>query len=449
MAIAVAEGGEIVLEEAFGWANQESEIKATPHTVYPTASLSKSLTATGIMVLAERQEIQADDPVEDHIAPTKLTAYEGQASEVTIRRVLNMTSGIPHGYDVCDDRHKSPALKRFISRYGITAFPPGEMQLYSNFSYAILELIIENVSGRSYADFMKTEVFEPLGMTHTSVGIQTGREEPVATKYGSDNRVIPHNYFVPAAAGGIYSSAHDLIRYGMFHLRNHLPNQKAILEDGTLAAMHADKDKNLQSATMASGWGSVTLDDGLVWVLSNGSIEGATSMLSLVPHANLAVVCLTNVTSRSRITDQIALEITDALLPNFTKKVEAFMKRFESASAFESYTPVSQLIGQWEGSIISPKAETPIRMVFHDNGKIHVRIDKRHRTLLSSASVRHNELKGDFRGTLPNEEGLHREHTIDIHVRVKNGRMYGVATAKFEAEHGTVMLPSYISLVKR
>ncbi|MCW4055241.1 MAG: hypothetical protein NWE82_00495, partial [Candidatus Bathyarchaeota archaeon] len=105
--------------------------------------------------------------------------------------------------------------------------------------------------------------------------------------------------------------------------------------------------------------------------------------------------------------------------------------------------------GQWEGSIISPKAETPIRMVFHDNGKIHVRIDKRHRTLLSSASVRHNELKGDFRGTLPNEEGLHREHTIDIHVRVKNGRMYGVATAKFEAEHGTVMLPSYISLVKR
>jgi CubicO group peptidase (beta-lactamase class C family) len=82
MVIAVAEGGEIVLEEAFGWANQESEIKATPHTVYPTASLSKSLTATGIMVLAERQEIQADDPVEDHIAPTKLTAYEGQRARM-------------------------------------------------------------------------------------------------------------------------------------------------------------------------------------------------------------------------------------------------------------------------------------------------------------------------------------------------------------------------------
>ena len=123
------------------------------------------------MVLAERQEIDVDDPVEDHIAPTRLTAYEGQASNITIRRVLNMTSGIPHGYEVCEDRHKSPTLQRFISRYGITAFPPGEMELCSNFSYAILELIIENVSRRSYADFMKTEVFEPLGMTQTCARI--------------------------------------------------------------------------------------------------------------------------------------------------------------------------------------------------------------------------------------------------------------------------------------
>ncbi len=448
MAVAVAQEGDILWEEAFGWANQDEQVKATPHTIYPIASLSKSLAATGIMILAERKQLSLDDPVERYIAPAKLTVYEGQRSEVTIRRVLNMTAGIPHGCEVYGDSFELPILHRFVSRYGIVVFPPGAMELYSNFSYSIPELIIENVSGKSFANFMKTEVFVPLGMTHTSVGVEHTLEVHAAIKYDSEKNVVPDNYFVPAAAGGIYSSAHDLIQFGMFHLKNHLSHQKQILKDETLAVMHMDKDKSLPSASMALGWGSVDLGNGYFWILSNGGIEGATSILSLELSANLAVVCLTNVTSRSRITDQIAIEIADNLQPKFANKVETFMTYFESANAYISYKPTSQLIGRWEGAIRTQESAIPIRMVFHDNGKANVSLDQQRERLLRNVSVRNEELKGSFKGILRNERGFDNEHTISIHVKVTKDKMHGVATAEFETDHFFLMLPSYVSLNK-
>lgn len=446
MAVAIAQEGKILWKEAFGWATLDNEVRATFNTIYPIASLSKSLTATGIMVLVEQKKVELDDPVEEYIAPSRLTVYEGKASEVTVRRVLNMTSGVPHGYMVYEDPFESPSLREFINRYGIAVFPPGELYLYSNFSYAILQLVIESVSGQSYSNFMKSKIFNPLGMTQTSVGLPNNMKY-VATKYAADNTAVAHNHFAPAAAGGIYSSVHDLIRYGMFHLGNHLEDQEQILDDDTLTTMHTAKDENLPTAITALGWGSVTLDNNTVWILSNGGIEGATSMLSLVPSANLAVACLSNVTARSRITDKIAIEITNTLIPNFSKSVEAFMNQYESSSSFKTYVPIPTLTGSWEGKIIAQETDTPIKLFFHDNSKIHVKLGKQHERILKNAGVRSDEFKGDFQGISPIENELHSEHTISIHVRVKKNRMYGVATAELNARKG-LLSPSYVYLDK-
>ncbi len=446
MAVAVVQDGEVIWKEAFGWADKDDKLKASPNTVYPIASLSKSLTATGIMTLVEQRKVDLDGSVEEYIAPSKLAVYEGEASDVTVRRILNMTGGIPHGYMVYDDPQASLGIRKFINRYGIVVFQPGEIHLYSNFSYGVLELIAENVSGKSFGSFMKTEVFDPLGMTQTSVGLPDCLDR-VATKYGSDKTVIAHNRFVPAAAGGIYSSVRDLIRFGLFHLKTPLQGQRRILRDETLTAMHMGKDRNLRSAIMALGWGSVTLDNGVVWALSNGGIEGATSMLSLVPSANLAVACLTNISSRSRITDQIAIEITDALIPKFSERVENVMKRYESENAFTSYTPDPRLVGSWEGLTKTPDSETPIRMVFHKNGEVKVRLGKQRGMPLENVSVGNDELKGDFRARLPSIYGIDTELGISIHVKVENHRMYGVATAEGEPSKG-LLSPSYVCLSK-
>jgi CubicO group peptidase (beta-lactamase class C family) len=445
IAVAVAQGGKILWEEAFGWMNKEDKIEAAPRTIYPIASVSKSLAATGLMTLVEQKKMGLDDPVDEYITPSKLTVYEGKASAVTVRRILNMTSGIPHGYMVYDDPHASLDLQEFIKRYGIVVFPPGEVELYSNFSYAVLELIVENITHTSFANFMKTAVFNPLGITHTSVGVPTSLEH-VATKYDASGTAVPHNYFVPAAAGGVYSSVHDLIEYGMFHLTNHLSHQRPILRDQTLTTMHTTKDYRLPSAIMALGWASVTLDTNTAWILSNGGIEGATSMLSLVPAANLAVVCLTNSSSPSRITDQIAIEITDTVLPKFSNRVETFMKQHELENALKPYSPTSEFIGSWDGKIIVQETATPVKMTFYNNGQISVRLDNQHEQTMANASVATDELKGDFRGTLCGRNKVQSgpAHTISIHVKKDQDRMYGVATESEET--GAYLSPSYIRL---
>jgi CubicO group peptidase (beta-lactamase class C family) len=448
LAIAVVRKGRILWEEAFGFEDLENKIKASPLTIYPIGSISKSLTATGVMVLVQRGQLNLEDPIEKHIAPTKLAVNEGQASAVTVRRVLNMTAGIPHGYKVCRREELRPPLQSFVERYGFTAFPPGELELYSNFAYALLELLIETISGLDFAEFMTREVFDPLKLLHTSVGAPS-IEKPVAVKYATDLAPIPHTYFIPAAAGGIYSSIYDLIRYGSFHLGSCLPNQTPILDEKALATMHMDKDATLQSSIMALGWGSVNIGDDVIWLISNGSIEGATSMLSLVPSADLAVACLTNVTSQSGIADQITVEVIDALLPDFADRVAAFMQRYEQICASTSFHPSPLFNGTWEGEIRANYDRVPIQIVFSVDGQVSVRLNNGKKRLLSNVRIEDSELKGDFKSRLPNGKNVLGDHVIDLHLKARNNGISGIATARIGTGQDYAMLPYYVRLIRK
>jgi CubicO group peptidase (beta-lactamase class C family) len=103
MAVAVARDGEIVWEEGFGLADREKNIPATEHTMYALASISKPLTATGLMILVERGLINLDSPINDYLGEAKLQAWVGDAAEATVRRVASHTAGLPlhsqHFYD--------------------------------------------------------------------------------------------------------------------------------------------------------------------------------------------------------------------------------------------------------------------------------------------------------------------------------------------------------------
>jgi CubicO group peptidase (beta-lactamase class C family) len=95
IAVAVAKDGKIIWEEGFGHANLEKKVKASPGTMYSLASISKPITATGLMILVERGLVELDKPANFYLGEGKLTAYEGQASDATVRRVLSHTAGLP------------------------------------------------------------------------------------------------------------------------------------------------------------------------------------------------------------------------------------------------------------------------------------------------------------------------------------------------------------------
>jgi CubicO group peptidase (beta-lactamase class C family) len=444
IAVAVAKDGKIIWLEAFGWADREKKLKATPDTIYPLASLSKSMMATGLMVLVDGGLVKPDDPVEKLITPAKLKVYEGKSSDLKVIHLLSMTGGIPHGSACYYEPHTPLPFTEFINRFIISVFPPGEVYEYSNYSMGVPQAIIEKVTGKSLKDFMSSKVFGPLGMKRTFVKYPPGAKN-AAVKYYYDDTPVPHIYFGPLGGAGFYSSAHDLVKYGIFFLKNLLPDQKRIFGDEIIDKMH-EVNKHIPNAAMGLGWGCAEIDKDLKWVVSNGRIGGANSNISLVPSKNLAVVCLTN-TSKS-ITDQMALEIIDVLIPGFAQKTAAFIEKYETAHKPGSYKPIPQFIGKWEGKIKTYKDEIPVTMTFQADGDIHVHLRNQDRTLLNNAAILKNDLRGDFMGKIPNEQGFSYYHKISIYLKLKDKKLYGYITSYFETGKGIFAIPSYIYLTR-
>ncbi len=197
IAVAVARDGKILWEEGFGWADRENRIPATEHTMYSLASVSKPITATGVMVLCQAGKINLDRPINDYLGTAKLTAKVGDAEGATVRRVANHTSGLPIHYQCfyADEPYRPPPMDETIRRYGILVTGPGEHRQCSNLGYGILAYVISRVSGKAYQDFMREDVFLPLGLTHMSVDTGPGLEKYQAVRYGIDGAPIPFYEF--------------------------------------------------------------------------------------------------------------------------------------------------------------------------------------------------------------------------------------------------------------
>jgi CubicO group peptidase (beta-lactamase class C family) len=219
-AVAVAHEGKIVWEQGFGWADRENRVPADEHTMYSIASVSKPITATGLMVLVGRKRIELDKPINDYLGEAKLRARLGDAAGATVRRVANHTSGLPLHYQFfyADEAHRPPTRDETIRRFGNLVTEPGEHYQYSNLGYGVLDYIVERASGKRFADFMREEVFLPLGMTHTSIDVGPGLEPHQAIRYTNDGRRIPLYEFDHHGASAVYASAHYLARFAMFHM---------------------------------------------------------------------------------------------------------------------------------------------------------------------------------------------------------------------------------------
>lgn len=183
LALAVIKAGEPVHRAGYGLADLGSRAEVTPRTPFHMASCGKQFTGLGLLMLAEEKRgFGLDDPIGRHIP--ELVGY---GREVTIRRLLHHLSGIR---DLYDDRGVAAVLKcaarptnaHVVQTYVAQGCPmsavrcrPGDRQVYSNSGYDLLGTVIESVSGQSYAEFFRSRVFEPLGMTDTFSGPDAAR----------------------------------------------------------------------------------------------------------------------------------------------------------------------------------------------------------------------------------------------------------------------------------
>jgi CubicO group peptidase (beta-lactamase class C family) len=350
VSVAVAKNGKIIWEESFGWANREKQIRATPNTMYELASIAKVFTTTGLMVLRERGLIDLDAPVATYLGDVKIKAFDVDPSGVTLRRIVQHTSGLPMYWGAPSPADSSHPItqKEILDRYAILAFKPGEQELYSNIGIAMLTYVIEKVSRQPYAEFLRQHVFLPLGMTRTERISAPGTADDFAQEYMPNGEpwIYPE---------GTYGSAHDLLRFGMFHLKDHLPDQKPILSDSTIDLMQSAVDPHSDFRLPWWVW-EYEGSPALVFTGASGAI------IALLPEANLAVVVLSNRLQAD--TPRICEWICQEMLADFDKKekIPAVARTHRKIRP----QPLSRdaLTGLWEGAILTHECSLAVQLSF-------------------------------------------------------------------------------------
>ena len=213
--IALVQKGKMVWAKAFGYADFENKRKMTTDTYCRVESISKSVTAWGVMKLAEQGDLELDTPIVHYLKTWSFPESNFQTSAITIRQLLSQTSGMPLGtigvrYSPYENR---PSLKEVLTRDAVLEREPGQSFSYSNTGFNLLELLIEEVTGRDFAEYMQLEILNPLGMEHSSFNWSESFEPPVPFGYDAKNSPVPVYVYPDKAAGGLFSTVEDIATF--------------------------------------------------------------------------------------------------------------------------------------------------------------------------------------------------------------------------------------------
>ena len=447
VAVAVARGRQIIWEEGFGWADRERMIRATPNTMYSLASISKPFTATALMTLVERGAVTLDSPANAYLGSGKLTGLAGDAAGATVRRVMSHTAGLPLHYQFYYANEPYPVVPNdeTIARYGILVTPPGAVYEYSNLGYGIIDHIVARASGVPYDEYMRTNVFLPLGLTRTSVGIGAGLEPYVAQRYDTKQRPIPFYDFDHRGGSAVYSSAHDLVRFGMFHLKDHLADQRAILRDSTIDTMQ----RPVPPATYGLGW-IITEREGraLRIVAHTGGMPGVQTILALYPLEDVAIVVLANMVADI---GRPFREIERVVLPKYaeSRKRAADSTARANATASAPFVPAADLLGEWTGTVRTWEKTIPMTLVVQPDGDVHVKLGNGLESLLNDVRWQDSTLIGRFAGSMPTSDAARWPHDVLVSLRLRHNALSGTVSALQVAEPVHFALSSYGVLTRK
>jgi len=215
--IAVVRDGKVIKARGYGLADVELNVPATERTVYQWASVTKQFTAGAVMLLVEQGKMKLEDSV-SHYYTNAPVAW----SNVTVRHLLTHTSGIrsytslPGFFRTLRKDYKPEELIDLVREEPLD-FDPGERWTYNNTAYFVLGLVIENVSGKRYGDFLSEHIFRPLGMETARVNDQFEIVPNRATGYASRSNKVFRSEFVsptqPYAAGALVGTVLDLAKW--------------------------------------------------------------------------------------------------------------------------------------------------------------------------------------------------------------------------------------------
>ena len=299
-AVVIVRDGQVVHTQAFGTADATGR-PVTAETPFVIGSLTKSFTAFAVMQLVDAGQVDLDQPVVRYLPEFRVAAADHGAT-ITVRQLLDHTSGLSTAAGTEPLSTPVTSLDARVRDLAAVApvSEPGAAYHYSNANYVVAGRLIEQVSGLDYGTYLRTHVFEPLGMTTATTDRSTADAEGLSQAhrlwFGIPDAREPLDRPDLVSAGFIAASADDMGRYLAAQLGG-TSRAAPIISAASLEAMHQGiVATGLQDQRYGLGWTDGTLD-GVRVVSHTGSTTDMAAVETLVPDAGLGVAVLLNGTS--------------------------------------------------------------------------------------------------------------------------------------------------------
>jgi CubicO group peptidase (beta-lactamase class C family) len=325
LSVSVVKGDRLVWSRGFGFADLATASPATPQTSYLWFSMTKIVTATAVVKLAEGGNLDLDAPADEYFRGFKVVS---QPVPVTVRHLLNHSSGLANPLPIRWVRSAdAPApnrrafVDRLLARHRKLKAVPGERAAYSNLGYLVLGEVVSEVTGASYEEYVRTEILSPLGMDHTGFSYPEHARDGAATGYQPlrnlltpllraalpsgivgprHGRYVSFNpfYVKGPAYGGLVGGVEEAARFVLLHLNGGQANGTRLLSAESVAEMQRIVPRG-GKRDFGLGWfrSRKAAQQRPAFVEHLGGGAGFWNVMRIYPGESLGMVVMGNTTS--------------------------------------------------------------------------------------------------------------------------------------------------------
>ena len=330
--VSVVEGDQLISSRGWGFADLEKRQLASPATsLFRVGSVSKVVTATALMQLVERGQLDLEQPVSRYLDPPPFPG----ADRVTVNHLLTHRAGFEDGYVghfVADDAASDYTLEDYVARFAPAQVrEPGQFSSYSNYSLATLGQIIATVSASPFESYVDDQLLAPLGMTHSSfreaaaqmpprddsLPAELAEQRAQGYRYSGGQQRPNTRWFMHrgmAPAGSLSATAEDMARFMRMHLNEGRIDGVQVLRAETVAKMHQELSRNHpEVGGNAHGFWANQIS-GLETLEHGGAVFNFYTNLVLIPEARIGIFVSTNGAEGRQFTQDLPRMVVEQFL---------------------------------------------------------------------------------------------------------------------------------------
>lgn len=296
LSLAIVNKDSVLWKANYGYADKQNKTETGSETKYLIGSVTKVFTAVSVMQLHEAGKLHIDSSFLKYVPEFSMKSRFGNISEITVRQILTHHAGIPEDIWLHKFSEKPPPYSEILALANnmYTTNPPGEIMIYSNLGYALLGLLIENVSNMSYTEYVSNHILQPLEMNSTGFFTDFVQQNQFSKSYNAEQIQQDEYPLFDLPAGAVISTTNDMAKF----VQALISYDQRLISKETLEEMYRIQNMNT----------ALDLDDrtGLCFSVSNKAMKagriyehgGSTlcqrAQIYIAPDCGLAAVVLSN-----------------------------------------------------------------------------------------------------------------------------------------------------------